>query len=120
MSIAANETQAPERRIGTEEELITLPEAARHLPGSHGKKVSKVSGPPSHEPLEPPAEPVPGVLSSPKQPCFQKSGCKSAQKARKRFIANDLPKSGDRLQGSCAMQRNKRTDMKGGSALKKS
>ena len=31
MSIAANETQAPERRIGSDEHLITLTEAAKHV-----------------------------------------------------------------------------------------
>ena len=40
MSIAANETQALERRIGTDEELITLTEATKHLPKVDGKKVA--------------------------------------------------------------------------------
>ena len=38
MSIAANETQAPERRISPEEDLITLTEATKHLPKVDGKR----------------------------------------------------------------------------------
>ena len=40
MSNAANETHASERRIGPDEELITLTEATRHLPKVDGKKVA--------------------------------------------------------------------------------
>ena len=107
MSNAANQTNslqqtlrqasADEGRIGPAERPITLAEATRHLPGSHGKKMSKVSGPLSLEPLESPAEPPPGILSWPEQPCSQKSGWKSAQKARKRFRENDLLKPCDTL-----------------------
>ena len=37
---AANETHAPERRIGPDEELITLAEATNLLPPIDGKKVA--------------------------------------------------------------------------------
>lgn len=40
MSNAANDMQTNERRIGPDEELITLTEAAKHLPKVDGKKVA--------------------------------------------------------------------------------
>ncbi len=40
MSTAANATQPAERRIGPDEELLTLAEATKHLPRVDGRKVS--------------------------------------------------------------------------------
>ena len=98
MSIAANETHrasisyggelrrtdAPECRIGPDEQLITLTEATRHLPKVDGKKPAVCTLWQSRRR---------GCLArfrrgaGPRQRnFFSKSDPKSAQKARKRFL----------------------------------